>query len=107
MFGSTRKPSIKEYDTLTIACQYLDDDKQPLSIADIEIKSEMRGPSGHLVDTLAVRIDDIEQGRFTLSPTLEKLPTGTHKLDILFIKQGQRISSQTFTIVVHPAITKP
>jgi hypothetical protein len=107
MRSSFHKPKIKEYDTVVIACQYLDDAKAPISLEGIEIKAEMRGSSGELVGTLIVVDDDIENGKFTLKPALNKLPTGPVSIDVLFSKDGSRMSSQTFTMTVYPAVTKP
>lgn len=107
MRSSFHKPKIKEYDTVVIACQYLDDNKAPISLESIEIKAEMRGSSGDLIDTFVVTIDDYLQGKFTLKPTLDKLPTGPVSIDVLFAKGDSRLSSQTFTMTVHPAVTKP
>lgn len=107
MRSSFHKPKIKEYDTVVIACQYVDDDKAPISLEGIEIKAEMRTSSGHLIDAFEIAIDDAEQGRFTLKPKLDKLPTGPISTDVLFIKNSSRISSQTFTMTVYPAVTRP
>ena len=103
--GTCQAKKIKEYDSVTIHCQYLDDNDLPLSLADIQIKAELRGISGKLVDTLEVTIDDLDNGRFTLRPTVSPLPVGALNADALFTKHGKRVSSETFTITVHPAVT--
>lgn len=98
--------NIKEYDSITIACQYKDDDGLPLSLAGVEIKSEMRTQNSALIDELEVTVSDVDQGLFHLRPTKTRLPTGYHNIDILFTKNGNRISSDTFHITVSRAVTQ-
>ena len=98
--------SIKEFDSITIACQYTDDSGKPLSIEGVDIKSEMRNSSNKLIDNLLVTVSDEVSGLFTLEPTLERLPIGNHKIDVLFRKEGFKVSSDTFYLSVSKAVTQ-
>lgn len=101
------KNYVKEFDTVVFTCQYLDDKNKPTDLTDITIKANMQSLSGRLVDTLDVIIDDAVNGIFILKPTIDRLPIGTHSIDILFEKNGSRVSSDTFGITVVKAITTP
>lgn len=98
--------SIKEFDSITIACQYTDDSGKPLSIEGVDIKSEMRNSSNKLIDNLVVTVSDEVNGLFHLRPTLNRLPLGQHKIDVLFSKHGFRISSETFYVAISKAVTQ-
>jgi len=98
--------SIKEFDSVTIACQYTDGSGRPLSIEGVDIKSEMRSVTNKFIDNLEVTVSDEVNGLFHLRPTLDRLPVGQHRVDVLFIKHGFRISSETFYVSVSKAVTQ-
>lgn len=108
MRGYTEQISVKQYDTLAISCEYLDDEGMPLSIANIAIHADMQSMAGVVVDRLSVDIIDIEAGRFELLPTVQKFEPGTYKIDVLFEgMSGHRVSSETFMLTISPAVTAP
>ncbi len=100
------KNSIKQYETISFVCQYYEDmgtetdELFPISLDGIEIKSKINTKYGKLVDTLKVTVIDKEQGIFTLTPTVEKLPLGTLEVDICLIKNGSIAISDTFSLNV-------
>ena len=98
--------NIKEYDSITIACQYKDDDGFPLSLDGVDIKSELRTQHNVLIDRLEVTVSDEDQGLFHLRPTRRRLPIGKHNIDVMFSKNGFRISSETFQIAVIKSVTQ-
>lgn len=98
--------SIKEFDSITITCQYTDDSGKPLSIEGVDIKSEMRNSSNKLIDDFDVTVKDAVKGIFQLRPTLDRLPLGQHKIDVMFSKQGLRLSSETFYVSIAKAVTQ-
>lgn len=89
-----------------INCQYTNDSGKPLSIEGVDIKSEMRSPSNKFIDNLIVTVSDEANGVFHLKPTLDRLPLGQHRIDVLFSKSGNRISSETFYVSVSKAVTQ-
>ncbi len=106
------KNSIKQYESISFACQYFEDfnretdnDLVPLSLDGIEIKSKINTKYGKYVDDMQVDIVDIEQGIFTLTPTVEKLPLGTLQIDICLIKNGSIAISDTFSLNVEKSET--
>lgn len=103
----TQNKSIKQFTTIEIACRYTDNSGLPLSLAGMTISSDVHSSSGRFVDSLNVNIVNEAQGEFVLTPTLEKLPADILSIDVLFEKDGKRISSDTFTIEVEAAITNP
>ncbi len=102
------KNFIKEYETIAINCQYLDDStEKPISLDGVEIKAHANTKNGKLVDKLEATITDIEQGLFVLTPTVKKLPIGTLEIDICLIKNGSVAMSETFCLNVKKAETNP
>lgn len=98
---------IKQYDSIIFKCQYKDDTGAPLSVEGLSIQSEIRKQSGDLVTRLNVRVNDAAAGVFVLTPEADALPYGTHLVDVLFIKHGARVASDTFTVTIEPAVTRP
>lgn len=107
MRGYTEQISIKQYDTLAIACEYMSDEGIPLSLAGIAIHADMQSMAGVVVDRLSVDTIDIDAGRFELVPTVEYYEPGTYKIDVLFEQNGRRVSSETFMLTISSAITAP
>lgn len=98
--------SIKEYDSVLISCRYTNSAGEPRDLAGVTIKSEVRSAVGVLIDTLNVTVTDAVNGEFNMVPTVDKLPVGTHKIDVLFTEGSIRIASETFTIRIVEAVTK-
>lgn len=99
--------SIKQYSTIEILCKYKDDQGIPLSLAGMIIKSDMYSSSGRFVDSLVVTVLDVDGGVFVMIPTIDKLPADTLSIDVLFEKDGKRVTSDTFTMHVERSITNP
>ena len=99
--------SIKQYSTVEILCKYKDDQGIPLSLAGMTIKSDMYSSSGRFVDSLVVTVLDVDGGVFVMMPTIDKLPADTLSIDVLFEKDGKRVTSDTFTMHVERAVTNP
>lgn len=104
---STHSRGIKQYSTIEILCKYKDEAGLPLSLNGVEIKSDMYSESGRFIDSLDISVLDIEGGVFVMTPTIGKLPVGSLRIDVLFEKDGKRITSDTFTIDVELSITQP
>lgn len=105
------KNTLKEFDTLAISCQYLNDgDKKnpvPMSLEGIEIKAHANSKTGKLVDKLRVTVLDNKAGIFMLEPTLKRLPVGTLEIDICMIKDSAVVTSETFSLNVKKSETNP
>lgn len=101
---------VKQYDTIAIRCEYLDDTGAPLNLAGITIKSELVADNSESSPTpivMVVTVTDAAQGIFELTLPDPTLNIGSYKADILFTKAGNRLSSETFALRVVSAITKP
>lgn len=109
MRGYPEQISIKQYDTLAISCEYMDDDGMPIALDAVSIYADMQSMAGVVVDRLAVTVVDNELGRFVLTPTKDSFDTGTYKIDLLFESAltRQRVSSETFMLTITSAVTAP
>lgn len=99
--------TIKEYDTVDILCVYKDDSGQPYDITDITVESQLRSAYGQLICDMKAKVVDAIGGQFTIEPTIAKLPSGNHKIDVYFSQGGSRVASETFNLPVQQAVTHP
>lgn len=100
---------MKEWDTVALRCQYLQDDDTPLSLEGVTIKSSIKNYYNSPPYILRVEIVDKDSGTFTLHCEESRLLPTKYKVDILFqnTQTQTRISSDTFELLVLPAITSP
>lgn len=100
---------IKEYDTVAISCEYLQDDGTPINLNDIKITADLKPQSSGSFYMMSVDRVDAAQGRFVLSPNTERLDVGAYQIDVLFerISTERRVSSDTFILQVNAAVTTP
>lgn len=101
--------SVKEYDSIIISCEYIDDSGNPVDLSGVSVLSDIKSMTGKLVASFTVTIDDVLAGKFTLTPSVGHIDVGFYQVDILFvgIATGQRISSETFRLNIASAITAP
>lgn len=100
---------IKEFDTIRLLSEYLNDDGTAKSLEGLGVFSQIRDLSGDLVADLSVDITDEAVGLFTLRSIENKIDAGKYALDILYVdaERGTRIASDTIELIVRPAITTP
>lgn len=109
MMSNINKIKIKQYDTVDIDCEYLNDNDTPLSLEGISVYADLQTTSGALVSSFSVSMPNPNSGQFNLALADDYLDIGSYRVDILFTdaQSGYRVSSETFNLVVSPAITKP
>lgn len=98
---------IKEYDSIHILCQYLDDDGVGINLDTIQIHSELSSLSGGIKYPFTIEVTNQETGEFALRLRDSLLRSGTYLVDILFenIISGHKVASDTFTLKVNKSIT--
>lgn len=100
---------VKEYDTLRLSCEYQDEDSVPLSLAEVNIESDMRSIGDKTPIDLVVEMGDVVGGVFILtSPLIHILPRD-YKIDIMFRDKVSNniITSETFIVRVLHSVTIP
>lgn len=100
---------VKEYDTLRLSCEYQDEDGVPLSLADVNIESDMRSTNGGEAIDLVVEVMDIVGGVFILTSSIVHILPRDYKVDIMFRDKltNNIITSETFIVRVLHSITVP
>ena len=101
---------IKQYDTIAIRCEYLDDTGAPLNLSGIAIRSDLVSDYADGDTTpkaMTVSVIDAANGVFELSLPDAALSVGRYRADVLFTKADNRVSSETFVVRIVSAITKP
>ena len=98
---------IKEWDTLSLTCEYKNDEGVPIDLSDICIGSELRKYYGGEPVTLDVAISNASDGVFVLTKPDVRLSPSIYKIDILFKDKldDSILSSDTFELKVLPSIT--
>ena len=106
---SNQQISVKEYDTIAIHCQYLDDNGAPISLTNTNITADIKSYDSKVIEHLIVEITNITNGVFILTAEKSDLAPNKYLIDVLFESKssGRRVSSETFYLRVNPAITKP
>lgn len=100
---------VKEWDTIALRCMYQQNDGTPITLSGVEILSSMKPYYGGLPHHMRVEVEDEALGIFTLYSDEEHLSPAKYLVDILFQNTLTltRISSETFEVMVVPAITSP
>lgn len=98
---------LKQYDTVSIVCEYLDDLGQPVNLTGTTIKSNLIASSGGAIRSFTVVNTNLSKGVFELKLPDASLAVGTYKADILFTDAQKRLSSDAFALNVIGAITTP
>jgi len=100
---------MKEWDTLSLSCEYTEDDGTPINLTDICIGAEIRKFYGGTPIFMKVVIVDSAGGKFILEIEKDRLLPSNYKVDLLFQDKIDlaTLSSETFGIKVLPAITTP
>lgn len=106
---SLQEINIKEYDSVAIHCQYSDDNNIPKSLEGIKINSDIMSEDKEYNRQLEVKIVNSETGEFVLFSNSISLAAKRYLIDVLFetIETERRISSESFILNVHAAVTKP
>ncbi|WP_131669819.1 BppU family phage baseplate upper protein [Psychrobacter pygoscelis] len=109
MHFNTDKIEFKEYESVYIDCEYVDDenDDAPISLENIDITADLLSMGNTRVDQFAVEMIDAVNGRFMLVPTKDWYPPGTYKSDVLFERDNRRIASETFKLNIINGVTVP
>lgn len=109
MSDYSKQVIVKEYDTIDIRCQYLDDNGYAVSLNEVTVLADVRSMAGKLVDHLTVTITEPLAGKFEIQPSLDHIPVGFYQIDILFINTitNTRVASETFRLDVKAAVTAP
>lgn len=99
--------NVKEYDTIHIFCQYLDDDDIGIDLEGVNISSKVSSLGGTVYHTFDVHISDKSKGEFILFLGEGLLKEGRYLVDILFSSEltRRKVSSDTFQIDVVKSIT--
>lgn len=98
---------VKEYDSIHILCQYLDDDGLGINLDTVQIHSELSSLSGGIKYPFTIEVTNKETGEFALLLRDSLLRSGTYLVDILFesLLSGRKVASDTFTLKVDKSIT--
>lgn len=98
---------VKEYDSIHILCQYLDDDGLGINLDTVKIYSEISSLSGRIRYPFTVEVTNKETGEFALLLRDSLLRSGTYLVDILFEStlSGRKVASDTFNLKVDKSIT--
>ena len=99
---------MKEYDTLTLVCDYRDNEGALVDLSDVDITADIKSSDGNLYEPLVVKKYH-SLGGFGLSRVANYLPAGEYLAEVLFTQRSvtHRVASDTFYIVVEQAITLP
>lgn len=98
---------IKQYDTFAISCEYSDDEGTPIALDDLTITADFMNTAGTVVDSFIVAITDAAAGLFDLITTKDRFDPGTYRTDLLITHATGRVSSDTLTVTIVPAVTAP
>ena len=106
---SNQQISIKEYDTLAIHCQYLNDNGMPISLSNTNVIADIKSYDNKIVEHLIVDVTNTEQGVFVMTTENATLAPNKYLIDVLFesASSGRRVASETFYLRANPAVTKP
>lgn len=101
--------TIREWDTLTLTCKYVDDEGLPINLNGFCIGCEIKIFYSGKPIMLDITVIDALSGQFIISKPNLKLIPANYIVDIMFkdIVDNSIISSDTFEIQVVPAITSP
>lgn len=94
--------------TYEIQCQYMDATGVPKSIADMQIKSQIRTNSGALIADCTITLIDVAAGKFILSVLNTKdWPITSVLQDIQYIlADGKKINTNPITINIIASVTQ-
>ena len=106
---SNQQISVKEYDTIAIHCQYLNDNGAAISLANTNVIADIKSYDNEILEHLIVSVIDTEQGIFVMTTENGSLAPNKYLIDVLFesATSGRRVASETFYLRVNPAVTKP